>query len=233
MSTAQQLPAELIDEGQGLVFSLATKIHRGLPSRFELDDLVGYGQIGLAEAARDFDPSQGAKFTTFAFYRVRGAIYDGLSKMSWTSRSRYNRLRYEQMANAALSEQQDASESSPATGLLEDAQWLRAATEKLTVVFLAFLQDDEQGEGEAESQILDSESPPAATAASREIHEKLHTLIDSLPSDEQQLIRATYFEGNTLKEAADKLGISKSWASRLHAKTLDTLARPLRRYGME
>lgn len=233
MNTAQPLPAELIDEGQKLVFSLATKIHRGLPSRFELDDLVGYGQIGLAEAARDFDPAQGAKFTTFAFYRVRGAIYDGLSKLSWTSRSRYNRLRYEQMANAALSEQQEASESSPATGLLEDAQWLRAATEKLTVVFLAFLQDDELGEGDAESQIPDPESPPAATAATREIHKKLHTLIDALPDDEQQLIRATYFEGNTLKEAADKLGISKSWASRLHAKTLDTLARPLRRYGME
>jgi len=228
----QPISADLIDEGQRLVHSLAAKIHRGLPSRFELDDLVGYGQIGLTEAARDFDAAQGNKFTTFAFYRVRGAIYDGLSKMSWTSRARYNRLRYEQMANLALSEEA-GSEASPSASLLEDARWLRSATEKLTVVFLAFLQDDGQGEGNGESQIPDPEAPPAATAAAREINEKLHALIAALPEEERLLIRATYFEGETLQEAANKLGISKSWASRLHAKTLETLARSLRRYGMD
>ena len=233
MSAAQQTQFELIEEGQRLVHSLAAKIHRGLPSRFELDDLVGYGQIGLAEAARDFDAAQGNKFTTFAFYRVRGAIYDGLSKMSWTSRARYNRLRYEQMANLALSEEREGSEASPAASLLEDARWLRSATEKLTVVFLAFLQDDGQEEGAGESQIPDPESLPAATAAAREINEKLHALIAALPDEERLLIRATYFEGDTLQEAANKLGISKSWASRLHAKTLETLARSLRRFGMD
>lgn len=233
MSAAQPISAELIDEGQRLVHSLAARIHRGLPSRFELDDLVGYGQVGLAEAARDFHAEQGCKFTSFAFYRVRGAIYDGLSKMSWTSRARYNRLRYEQMANLALSEEREGSEASPSASLLEDARWLRSATEKLTVVFLAFLQDDAQGEGDAESQIPDPESPPAVTAAAREINEKLHALIDALPQDEQMLIRATYFEGETLQEAASKLGISKSWASRLHAKTLETLARSLRRFGLD
>lgn len=235
MSAAQQIPAELIDEGQRLVHSLAKKIHRGLPPRFELDDLVGYGQLGLAEAARDFDAAQGCKFTSFAFYRVRGAIYDGLSKMSWTSRARYNRLRYEQMANLALSEEREGSEASPSASLLEDARWLRSATEKLTVVFLAFLQEDGQGEGEkeAESQIPDPEAPPAVTAAAREINEKLHALIDALPQEEQMLIRATYFEGQTLQEAANRLKISKSWASRLHAKTLETLARSLRRFGMD
>jgi RNA polymerase sigma factor FliA len=233
MSAAQQISAELIDEGQRLVHSLAAKIHRGLPSRFELEDLVGYGQVGLAEAARDFDATQGNKFTSFAFYRVRGAIYDGLSKMSWTSRARYNRLRYEQMANLALSEERKGSEASPSASLLEDARWLRSATEKLTVVFLAFLQDDGQGEGDGESQIPDPESPPAVTAAAREINEKLHALIDGLPPEEKLLIRATYFEGETLQEAANRLNISKSWASRLHSKTLETLARSLRRYGME
>jgi RNA polymerase sigma factor FliA len=234
MSAAQSIPAELIDEGQRLVHSLAKKIHRGLPARFELDDLVGYGQIGLAEAARDFEAAQGNKFTTFAFYRVRGAIYDGLSKMSWTSRARYNRLRYEQMANLALSEEREGDEASPSASLLEDARWLRSATEKLTVIFLAFLQDDgKEEEGAGESQIPDPESPPAVTAAAREINEKLHALIAALPDEERLLIRATYFEGDTMQEAANRLGISKSWASRLHAKTLETLARSLRRYGMD
>jgi DNA-directed RNA polymerase specialized sigma subunit len=34
--------------------------------------------VGLAEAARQFDPSRGGQFTTYAYYRIRGAILDGL-----------------------------------------------------------------------------------------------------------------------------------------------------------
>ena len=226
MTTAQQTPIQLIDEGQRLVHSLAARIHRGLSPRIELDDLIQYGQLGLAEAARDFDESQGCRFITFAFYRVRGAIYDGLSKMSWSSRARHKRLRYEQMANLALSEAGDAP---AAASLLEDARWLRGATEKLSVIFWAVF----EGLSEVESQVEDSQLPPAATVADREIHEKLSELIDALPHEERALVRATYFEGQTLKEAADRLEISKSWASRLHAKALESLARSLRRMGMD
>ena len=226
MSTAQQTPIQLIDEGQRLVHSLAARIHRGLNPRIELDDLIGYGQVGLAEAARDFDESQGCQFITFAFYRVRGAIYDGLSKMSWSSRAHHKRMRYEQMANLALSEAGDAP---AAASLLEDARWLRGATEKLSVIFFALF----DGLSGAESQVVDSHLPPAATAADREIQEKVRLLVEALPDEERTLIQATYFEGQTLKEAADRLEISKSWASRLHAKALDSLARSLRRMGME
>ena len=93
---------QVIEENQGLVRSLALKIHRKLPPHVELDDLVAYGQIGLAEAARDFDPARGGRFSTYAYYRIRGAIYDGLSKMNWFSRSEYRRIRYNQMANDTL-----------------------------------------------------------------------------------------------------------------------------------
>ena len=66
----------------------------------------------------------------------------------------------------------------------------------------------------------------------REICSKLHELIDSLPQEAGQLIRAAYFEGLTLQEAGQRLGIGKSWASRLHAKTLQRLGRSLRLMGV-
>ena len=71
--------------------SLASRIHHKLPPYVDLEDLVAYGQMGLAEAARDFDPARGTQFSTFAYYRIRGAIYDGLAKMSWFSRVEYGR----------------------------------------------------------------------------------------------------------------------------------------------
>jgi RNA polymerase sigma factor for flagellar operon FliA len=74
-------------------------------------------------------------------------------------------------------------------------------------------------------------SPPAIVVE-RETHQKLHELIDALPSESRELIRAAYFEGLTLTEAGQRLGIGKAWASRLHARALKRLARALRLAGV-
>jgi RNA polymerase sigma factor for flagellar operon FliA len=216
-----------IEDGQPLVRSLAVKISRAIPVRVDLDDLVAYGQIGLAEAARDYDPQRGVQFSTFAYYRIRGAIYDGISKMSWTSRARYNRMRYEQLANETLREMREAYPSSPAASLEEEAAWLRGVVERLAVVYLTSASGGLPGE-----DIEDPGLPPPAMAESREIGLKLRALVDELPPVERRLVHTVYFEGASLQQAADRLGISKSWASRLHAKSLELLAVRLRRLGV-
>ena len=66
----------------------------------------------------------------------------------------------------------------------------------------------------------------------RELCDNLNALIDKLPDDQRSLIRLTYFDGLTLHEASQKLGFSKSWASRLHAKCLAALAVELRQVGL-
>jgi len=230
MTIAGSATRELIDRGQALVRSLATKIARSIPMPVDLDDLVAYGQVGLAEAAREFDPSHGVQFTTFAYYRIRGAIYDGVSKMSWTSRARYHRYRSEHLANEALAQ---ANEAQPASDSLEnEARWFRDVSEKLAVIYLVS-RGDEGGGGIRESSVADPRATPAATVAGREICSKLRELVATLPVAERRMIQTIYFDGATLQEAANRLGISKSWASRLHAKTLENLARSLRRLGAE
>ena len=124
---------QLIAQCQGLIRSLAVKIQKGLPRHIELDDLISYGQIGLAEAARDFDETRGGQFTTFAYYRVRGAIYDGVSKMAWVSRAHYNRMKYERMASDVLGLEQD--HQAPAAATLEQGlSWLKGISSALAVV---------------------------------------------------------------------------------------------------
>jgi len=73
----------LIIEQQPYLKALARNIAKTLPHHVEYDELVAFGQIGLTEAANAFDPRRGVSFTTFAHYRVRGAIFDGLRKMTW------------------------------------------------------------------------------------------------------------------------------------------------------
>jgi RNA polymerase sigma factor for flagellar operon FliA len=229
MTTPREAQQALISEGQSLVYSLAAKIYRSVPVRVDLDDLIAYGELGLAEAARDFDPDQGVRFTTFAYYRVRGAIYDGLSKMTWTSRARFRRLRYQQMANEVLASEAEKPQK-PNPSLEDEATWFRGVTEELSVVYLASQMSPEAGI--RDSAIEDSAvSTAPSILAQREISQKLIELVDRLPRIEQRLIRTIYFEGATLQDAANMLGISKSWASRLHAKVLEQLARALRKLG--
>ncbi len=216
----------LIAEGRALVRSLALRIYRGLPVKVDLEDLIAYGELGLAEAARDFDPDQGSQFSTFAYYRIRGAIYDGVAKMTWTSRARYRRMRYERMANQVLERE---SERQSEEGPTDAASWFSRTTEQLAVVYLASGMDSEV---DVMSEVPDSGPTPMERAVHVEANEKLGNLVKKLPLMEGRLIQMVYFEGYTLQDAAAVLGYSKSWASRLHAKVLEDLARGMRQLGI-
>ena len=90
-----------------LVQGIARKVKRTLGAAIDLDDLVGYGCKGLVEAAERFDGRAGVAFTTFAYYRIRGAMYDGIRAMGWYSRADYARYRAEERANEYLQTQAD------------------------------------------------------------------------------------------------------------------------------
>ncbi|MDQ3331211.1 MAG: sigma-70 family RNA polymerase sigma factor [Planctomycetota bacterium] len=217
--------AELMQQCQGLVRSLAKQIHSTLPRSADLDDLIGYGQVGLAEAARVFNPDVNVKFSTFAYYRIRGAMFDGVSKMAWFRKPSAARARYERGANAVL-EESSGETVEASNDVHSDARWLNDISRTLAVAYLTSqsrpleLEDD------------DSEDPAAATA-DRELSERLHDLVDRLPAEAQSLIRGVYFEGLSLQDAGARLGVSKSWASRLHSRILDRLGRELRRLGAD
>lgn len=229
MTTVERSQEQLIQECQGLVRTLAHRIYRGMPGSIDIEDLVSYGQVGLAEAARDFDPARGTQFSTFAYYRIRGAIYDGISKMAWFSRSRYRHLRYEQMAGEVLAVDAQSKADQGEARLEDEVRWLSNLSSSLAVVYLATQRDDEGDDNTPEDHTTPT---PAHVAMNREACQKLHQLIDALPAEAGQLIRSAYFEGLTLQEAGQRLGVSKAWASRLHAKTLQRLARSLRLLGV-
>lgn len=201
----------LINGCQGLVRSIAWKIHQRLPNSVDLDDLIGYGQIGLAEAARDFDLQRGVQFTTYAYYRVRGAILDGLSTMAWFSKADYARGNYERSAN-------DLLETSRQTEVENDGEWFRQTTQSLSMSYIMTHWAD-SGVTEPSDTVT-----PSDTAEAGDLQKKIRLMLDELPTQEQTLMRSVYFDGLTIKAAGERIGISKAWASRLHARTLESLA---------
>lgn len=232
MTASPRTPQQLMEEHQGLVRSLAWAMRRSLPENVDLDDLIGYGQVGLAEAARDFDASLGNQFSTFAYYRIRGAMCDGLSKLLWYSRAAYQRMRFQQLADDAVQEDVDNPNSSELADASGNTQWFSRMATSLAVVYLATHGVD--GEDSARDVFVDQATPaPDTVLEDREAHTLVRELIQTLAADEQQLMRATYFEGLTLQEAGQRLGLSKSWASRLHARALEQLGRSLRTHGIQ
>jgi RNA polymerase sigma factor (sigma-70 family) len=58
-------------------------------------------------------------------------------------------------------------------------------------------------------------------------HDELHAALLRLDEPEQLMIKLKYYNGLTIKEASQKLGLSYPQATRLHAKALSDLARLL------
>ncbi len=68
-----------VTDHMGLVYKLAHRLrpqYAGASSLMDFDDLVSEGVLGLIRAFEAFDPDKGAKFITYACYRIRGFIQD-------------------------------------------------------------------------------------------------------------------------------------------------------------
>ena len=80
----------------GLVHKTALHIKARLPDHVELEELVQIGMVGLLEAAKSYDASQGADLGTFASKRIRGAILDEVRKRSPLSRTDSSHIKAEE-----------------------------------------------------------------------------------------------------------------------------------------
>jgi RNA polymerase sigma factor FliA len=86
-------PALRADDHLPMVYKLAAQIHRTLGRKGELDDLVSFGVEGLMRALERFDPARGCAFSTYAYPRIRGAIWDGVRASCAVHGKQYRRMR--------------------------------------------------------------------------------------------------------------------------------------------
>lgn len=212
---------KLIEENLGYVKALAIRIRGELASAsLDLEELVAHGTSGLVEAAERWDPARGVAFSTFAYYRIRGAIFDGLRKSGWLPRGE---ARFAVAANDFLENLGDREQplDKAGDGLASQVADLGRALDGIATVYLTSL-----------SAATRDRTPDAAPLASQQLEEQetlraLRAAITRLPEKERQLVEAYYFQGRTLEDAGRSLGLSKSWSSRLHARAINLLGAEL------
>jgi len=205
-----------VREYEGFVRALALQTRTQLGLDTAVEDLVAFGYQGLLEARQRFDASKGVAFKSYAHYRVRGAILDGVRSMARLPRRAYARLRaaeaLDQVAEANA-ENQGAAAARPPTFEAN----LRAIDAILGRVAAAYTvavsaEDAAEGAGSPEEALLHEERLTRMRAA-----------LTQLPERERHMIEGHYFHGKRFDVLSAELGISKSWGSRLHSHALDLL----------
>ncbi|MEP6902221.1 MAG: sigma-70 family RNA polymerase sigma factor [Actinomycetota bacterium] len=221
-------PAErdwLIEKHKPIVYHLAKKISQSLPVSTEMEDLVAYGQLGLIEASERFDKSRGNNFSTFAYYRIKGAIYDGLREMGAITRSRTHR--FAAHANDVLmTEVDDSAAPSGAATIDDDIKTVENLIDALIPIYFLSL-DDEQTK-----EIKDESAFTSADFETRDLLERIRQVLDDIEPEEAEMLRKIYFKNIMMKDLAVQMGVTKSWISRLHARAIKHLQTALRDRGI-
>jgi len=216
-------PDELVASHLGLVDALARKILRGLPDFVDVEDLVAFGRIGLIESSRRYDASRGVLFKTFAYYRIRGAIYDGIRKMAWFSSAPSAEVKFEAASGELL---QDEAEREGGAGNLEGM--IGEAREMVGNLVTARLLS-------LDASAIDVAEEKASALDEVEVSEVAHMLrgcLSKLEERERAVLEDYYFNHLTLEEAGAKWGLSKSWTCRLHARALKKLGKFAQEVGL-
>ena len=215
--------AKLVEDNLDVARKAAAMIYPRVRDHVEFEELVALGNAGLAEAAQRYEPDRGATFATYAWYRVQGAIVDGLRKMTSLPRRTWARLVALRAAGEYLEHRGERDEGARQRGVsppegVDALAAVRAAMSAIKTMFATSLEAmQEQGNEPASTDDVGDRLDRSRIA------KKLRDAIDALPPRERELVTKHYWEGKNLLEAGEELGISRSWACRLHAQAVERL----------
>ncbi len=216
-----------VQEGLELVDVLARQLRRQFGPYVQVDDLASQGREALLIAARTFDPDRAVPFRRWANLRIRGAMIDGVRQNGNLPRRVYRQLRMLQAADRVHENAAEEQASAPVTSDVDaDAKigdQLATAAMAMAVAFLSI------GSGEALDRAQDTKLSPEEEVANAEVLARIRAAIAERPEAERRLLERHYFDGIAFEETARELGLSKSWASRLHARAIEEIARTLKR----
>lgn len=195
-----------------LVKYVVGRVRSGLPQNVDDADLISEGVIGLMDAIDKFQPSRGLKFQTYAVPRIRGAIIDGLRASDWVPRSVRAKAReierVQVMLESRLGHTPDDSEISQELQI--SVKELRQVYAKAAHTSVASI--DELG------GVEDIAPVTGDLLEDRETQEALMYAIGDLPERDRIVVALYYFEGLTLSEIGQVLGVTESRVSQLHSR---------------
>lgn len=226
VTTQQSVDEEtLVREHLPLVQYGVAEISGRVPRHVSRDDLVSAGMLGLAQAARTWDPSRGIAFDKFAMIRIRGALLDELRGRDWASRSVRSMARKMDAAQEAFIAREgrtpDKAETAREMGVdVEDVQKVVDDVHRATVLNYESLVTD----GHIADVLPDENAPtPIEELVDRERRAYLMDAVVALPERLRHVVVGYFFEERPMQEIAEELGVSESRISQMRGEALTLL----------
>ena len=212
-----------------LVKYVAGRMGTNFPSHVDESDLISYGLLGLIGALERFDLSRNIKFETYAITRIKGSILDELRSMDWVPRSVRSMARQIEKSSAKLENKlhRAPTDEEMANDLGIEMQEFHDALTRISSSSIVALEElwTISSTGTESVALIDTiedraAKDPAAVVDVTEVKERLAHAISMLPEREKIVIALYYYEGLTLREIGEVLGVTESRVSQLHTKAI-------------
>lgn len=198
------------------------------------EDLLAFGALGLVEAARNFDAEKaretGTTFSSYAVWRIRGAIQDAIRCDGRLPRTAHTMLRKYYRKRGELWQQ---------TGAMPTLEQIAALIDEDPVRILAAIRaasapvplDEPDGDSRTfdtdpimlAEKVADDAPGPLDLVLEADSTDELWRHVDELPPRESYVVRM-YTQGDmNLREIADTLGVTESRVSQLWTKACNRL----------
>jgi len=204
---------------QAYVYQIARGIYDKYNKHIEFQDLIQYGQLGLVEALENFDETRGIDFLTFAYKRIKGAIFDGLKECTETIKARSCRDKIRKVIKDMTYLDNNHADLNPTKAKIEK---LKKLIRQLTQAYIISI--------DALPEASSTESPEQY-CISNQLKENLHKAMSKLNQKQFLIIKYCYYDDMSIASAGAKIGICRSWAVRLHAQALETLYKEMCKFN--
>jgi RNA polymerase sigma factor for flagellar operon FliA len=213
----------LVREHLRLVHYAVAEVAARVPRHVNPDDLVSAGMMGLAQAARGYDPARGVTFPSFAAGRIKGALLDELRDRDWASRSVRAKARQvaetAEMLNGALRRTANNIEVAAALGVSkEEVEAVQSDVFRGSLLSLEALAAGDgvdvasSGPSEVDGAILDKERRAYLVAA-----------VSRLPERLRRVVLGYFVEERSMLDLAHELGVTESRISQMRSEALALL----------
>jgi len=222
---------QLVEYYLPLVFKIARSMSEAVRSRVVIDELVSIGVLGLHNAIDAFSADRNILFSTFAFKRIRGAIFDELRHLDVLTRTQRNSYRDICEAIATLTQKLSRpptdEELAEETGfrLCEIERYLGMGSDAVNL-------DEEFQDGINFLDVIPDDSSLSPLELTHQLLavEKLREHFHDLTEREQKILYLRFFEEMSVKEVAQVMEISEGRISQIFQKILIKL-RALMEFG--
>ena len=227
----------LVEKYLPLVSSVVARLAMTLPDSVDQNDLYSAGLVGLLQALRNYDPTCGASFETYARTRVRGAMLDELRRMDWVPRSIHEKARkiqnvmtvLEQELGAVPTEEQMANALKIST--TEYASLLNEVRPAAFICLDAVSSSENEDGGSLYEVVTDqAEESPMEKVSQHELKRVIFERLKELPDMQRKVLALYYGEDLHLREIAEVFGLTESRICQIHSQAIISVRAYLQRF---